>query len=94
MEGELMADQAGRKIVKSGLEYVQCPSVAVKCLELWWVCILLPVESYFGNWVREAQTTFSYLAFHRSIITSCQKCKPLTDVFWWQYEVSLASGHG
>ena len=38
------------------------------CSELGWVCIPLAVETY-GNWGREAQTTFSCLASHLAITT-------------------------
>ncbi|KAL5463841.1 hypothetical protein EMCRGX_G032784 [Ephydatia muelleri] len=43
-----------------------------KCSELGWVCIPLAVETY-GNWGREAQSTFSRLASHLAIITSSHK---------------------
>ncbi|KAL5486987.1 hypothetical protein EMCRGX_G019537 [Ephydatia muelleri] len=43
-----------------------------KCSELGWGCIPLAVETY-GNWVREAQSTFSRLASHLAIITSSHK---------------------
>eukprot|EP00731_Ephydatia_muelleri_P009820 Em0005g406a len=47
-----------------------------KCSELGWVCIPLAVETY-GNWGREAQSTFSRLASHLAIITSSHKSKAL-----------------
>ena len=40
-----------------------------KCSELGWVCIPLVVETY-GNWGREAQSTFARLASRLAIITS------------------------
>ena len=50
-----------------------------KCSELGWVCIPLAVEMY-GNWGREAQTTFSRLASHLAI-TSSYKGKVLTEIY-------------
>ena len=51
-----------------------------KCSELGWVCILLAVETY-GNWRREAQSTFSCLVSHLAITTSSPKvqCHPPTS---------------
>mgnify|MGYP003460779833 FL=1 len=51
-----------------------------KCSELGWVCIPLAVETY-GNWGREAQSTFSRLASHLAIITSSHKGKVLTELY-------------
>ncbi|KAL5492004.1 hypothetical protein EMCRGX_G017390 [Ephydatia muelleri] len=51
-----------------------------KCSELGWVCIPLAVETY-GNWGREAQSTFSRLASHLAIITSSHKSKVLTELY-------------
>ena len=51
-----------------------------KCPELGWVCISLAVETY-GNWGREAQSTFSRLASHLAIITSSHKGKVLTELY-------------
>lgn len=51
-----------------------------KCSELGWVCIPLAVETY-GNWGREAHSTFSRLASHLAIITSSHKGKVLTELF-------------
>ncbi|KAL5494022.1 hypothetical protein EMCRGX_G015291 [Ephydatia muelleri] len=51
-----------------------------KCSELSWVCIPLAVETY-GNWSREAQSTFSRLASHLAIITSSHKSKVLTELY-------------
>ena len=51
-----------------------------KCSELGWVCIPLAVETY-GNWGREAQSTFSRLACHLAIITSSHKGKVLTELY-------------
>eukprot|EP00731_Ephydatia_muelleri_P014233 Em0007g1543a len=51
-----------------------------KCSELGWVCIPLAVETY-GNWGREAQSTFSRLATHLAIITSSHKSKVLTELY-------------
>ena len=55
-----------------------------KCSELGWVCIPLAVETY-GNWDREAQSTFSrlasHLASHLAIITSSHKGKVLTELY-------------
>ena len=48
-----------------------------KCSELCWVCIPLVVETY-GNWGREAQSTFSHLASHLAII---HKCRVLTELY-------------
>eukprot|EP00731_Ephydatia_muelleri_P012305 Em0006g1199a len=51
-----------------------------KCSVLGWVCIPLAVETY-GNWGREAQSTFSRLASHLAIITSSHKIKVLTELY-------------
>ena len=51
-----------------------------KCSELGWLCIPLAVETY-GNWGREAQTTFSRLASHLAITTSSHKGKVLTEMY-------------
>ena len=51
-----------------------------KCSELGWVCIPLAVETY-GNWSRDAQSTFSHLASHLAIITSSHKGKVLTELY-------------
>ena len=48
-----------------------------KCSELGWA---LAVETY-GNWGREAQSTFSRLASHLAIITSSHKSKVLTELY-------------
>ena len=40
-----------------------------KCQELGWVCVPLAVETY-GNWGREAHTTFTRLAMH----SACHLC--------------------
>ncbi|KAL5469490.1 hypothetical protein EMCRGX_G030747 [Ephydatia muelleri] len=45
-----------------------------KCSELGWVCT-------YGNWGREAQSTFSRLASHLAIITSSHKSKVLTELY-------------
>ena len=47
-----------------------------KCSEMGWVCIPLAVETY-GNWGREAQSTFSCLASHLAIT----KGKVLTELY-------------
>ena len=51
-----------------------------KCSELGWVCIPLAVETY-GNWGRDAQSTFSRLASHLATITSSHKRKVLTQLY-------------
>ena len=51
-----------------------------KCSELGWVRIPLTVETY-GNWGREAQSTFSHLASHLAITTSSYKGKVLTKLY-------------
>ena len=51
-----------------------------KCSELGWVCIPLAVKTY-GNWGREAQTTFSHLASHLAITTSSHKGKVLIELY-------------
>ena len=51
-----------------------------KCSELGWMCIILAVETY-GNWGREAQSTFSRLASHLAIITFSHKYKVLTELY-------------
>ena len=47
--------------------------------DLGWVCIPFAVETY-GNWGREAQSAFSRLASHLSIIISSNKGKVLTEL--------------
>ena len=50
-----------------------------KCLELGWVCVPLAVEMY-GNWGREAHTTFTRLATRLAICVSLLKSKVTADL--------------
>ena len=51
-----------------------------KCQELSWVCVPLAVETY-GNWGREAHTTFIRLAIQLAICVSLPKSKVTADLF-------------
>ena len=51
-----------------------------KCQELGWVCVPLAVETY-GNWGREAHTTFTRLATRLAICVSLPKSKVTADLF-------------
>ena len=51
-----------------------------KCQELGWVCVPLAVETY-GNWGREAHTTFTCLATRLAICVSLPKSKVTADHF-------------
>ena len=64
-----------------------------KCSELGWVCIPLAMETY-GNWGREAQTTFSRLASHLAITTSSYKGKVLTELYSRLHELHPGQGNG
>ena len=51
-----------------------------KCQELGWVCVPLTVETY-GNWGREAHTTFTRLATRLAICVSPLISKVTADLF-------------
>lgn len=51
-----------------------------QCQELGWVCVPLAVEMY-GNWGREAHTTFIRLATRLAICVSLPKSKVTADLF-------------
>ena len=51
-----------------------------KCQELGWVCVPLAVKTY-GNWSREAHTTFTCLATQLAICVSLLKSKVTADLF-------------
>ena len=51
-----------------------------KCQELGWLCVPLAVKTY-GNWGREAHTTFTRLATRLAICVSLPKSKVTTDLF-------------
>ena len=51
-----------------------------KCQELGWVCVPLAVETY-GNWGREAHTTFTRLTTWLAICVSLPKSKVTADIF-------------
>ena len=50
------------------------------CQELGWVCVPLAVETY-GDWGREAHTTFIRLATRLVICVSLPKSKVTADLF-------------
>ena len=62
--------------------YEQCIHIAndPKCQELGWVCVPLAVETY-GNWGREAHTTFTRLATSLAICVFLPKSKVTADLF-------------
>ena len=51
-----------------------------KCQELGWVCVPLAVETY-GNWGKEAHTTFTRLATRLAICVSLPKSKVTAVLF-------------
>ena len=51
-----------------------------KSQELGWVCVPLAVETY-GNWGRDAHTTFTRLATRLAICVSLPKSKVTADIF-------------
>ncbi|KAL5505319.1 hypothetical protein EMCRGX_G006733 [Ephydatia muelleri] len=51
-----------------------------RCQELGWLCIPLAVETY-GNWGKEAQSVFSWLASLLSISQAIPKPKMLSEIY-------------
>ena len=51
----------------------------LKCAELGWTCVPLAVETY-GNWVSEAQRTFSWLASLLAPSHSVTKSKAVAEI--------------
>ena len=60
----------------------QCKHIAnePKCQELGWVCVTLAVKTY-GNWGREAHTTFYRLATRLAISVSLSKSRFTADLY-------------
>ena len=51
-----------------------------KCQELGWVCVPLAVKTY-GNWGREAHTTFTRLATRLAICASLPKGRVIAELY-------------
>ena len=75
-------NEAGMTAGAAAAASEQCKHIAndPKCQELGWVCVPLAVETY-GNWGREAYTTFTRLATRLAICVSLLKSKVTADLF-------------
>ena len=77
-----MLNEAGMTAGAAAAASEQCKHIAKdpKCQELGWVCVPLTVKTY-GNWGREAHTTFTRLATWLAICVSLPKSKVTADLF-------------